>query len=109
MKSTRFKVAEHIFDVSSAQTDIVKILPNLEPFVSGCDGEPLYTINIDNNINPSWRGSRIGYFPCPSASFEVYRMDNGAYQILILRHLPCDEIPVRMHRTAILHEVFRWH
>ena len=83
MKSTRFKVAEHIFDVSSAQTDIVKILPNLEPFVSSCDGEPLYTINIDNSINPSWRGSRIGYFPCPSASFEVYRMDNGAYQVTV--------------------------
>ena len=91
MKSTRFKVAEHIFDVCSAQTDIVKILPNLEPFVSSCDGEPLYTINIDNSINPSWRGSRIGYFPCPSASFEVYRMDNGAYQILILQDekIPC--------------------
>lgn len=91
MNNTRFKVAGHIFEISSADTDIVKILPNLEPFVCECDGEPLYTINIDNSINPSWRGSRVGHFPCPSACFEVYRMDNGAYQILILQDekIPC--------------------
>ena len=49
------------------------------------------TIDIDNSVNPSWRGSRVGHFPCPSASFEVYRQDNGAYQILILldNKIPC--------------------
>lgn len=91
MENTKIKIAGHTFEVNSGDTDIVKVLPNLEAFVSDCDDSPLYTITIDNSINPSWRGLRVGYFPCPSASFEVYRMDNGAYQILILLDdkIPC--------------------
>lgn len=54
-------------------------------------GEPLFTITVDNSINPSWRGKRIGFFPCPSASFEVYLQDNNAYRILVLAEgkIPC--------------------
>lgn len=91
MNSTRFKIAEHVFEIESQEIDIVKLLPNLEPFLTDDKQEPLFSIRIDNSINPSWRGSRIGFFPCPSASFEVYRQDSGAYQILILLDgkIPC--------------------
>ncbi len=91
MEITRFKVAGHIFDIEPDGKSVLEILPNLEPFKSDESGSALFTIKIDNSINPSWRGSRVGYFPCPSASFEVYRMDNGAYQILILMDgkIPC--------------------
>ncbi len=91
MNSTRFKIAEHVFEIESQEIDIVKLLPNLEPFLTDDKHEPLFSIRIDNSINPSWRGSRIGFFPCPSASFEVYRQDSGAYQILILLDgkIPC--------------------
>lgn len=91
MNSTKFKIAEHVFEIESQEIDIVKLLPNLEPFLTDDKQEPLFSIKIDNSINPSWRGSRIGFFPCPSASFEVYRQDSGAYQILILLDgkIPC--------------------
>ena len=91
MKSTRFKVAEHIFEINAKEIDITSTLPNLAPFITEETQEPLFTIDIDNSINPSWRGSRVGHFPCPSASFEVYRQDNGAYQILVLldSKIPC--------------------
>ena len=62
--------------------DILSILPNLQPFESEATDDPLFDITLDNSIQPSWRGSRVGTFPCPSAKFEVYLLDNGAYQIL---------------------------
>lgn len=64
MNSTRFKIAEHVFEIESQEVDIVKLLPNLEPFLTDEEQEPLFYIKIDNSINPSWRGSRIGFFPC---------------------------------------------
>lgn len=91
MESTRFKVAEHLFEIEHEGIDLIGLLPNLTPFISDDKGATLFNIRIDNNINPSWRGTRVGFFPCPSASFEVYRKDNGAYQILILMDgkIPC--------------------
>lgn len=85
MENKRFKVAGHIFEIHMPDGGILSLLPSLEPFITEEEGEPLFIITVDNSINPSWRGSRIGHFPCPSASFEVYRQDNKAYQILVLQ------------------------
>ena len=91
MESKIFKVAEHLFRINLTEGEIFSLLPSLEPFHTEESGEPLFTITVDNSINPSWRGKRIGYFPCPSASFEVYRQDDGAYRILVLadEKIPC--------------------
>ena len=75
MQTTRFKVAEHLFEVNMKEGDIMSFIPSLEPFRTDDDGAPLFSITVDNSIAPSWRGTRIGHFPCPSASFEVYRQD----------------------------------
>ena len=85
MENKRFKVAGHIFEIQMLEGEILPLLPSLEPFITEEEAEPLFKITVDNSINPSWRGSRIGHFPCPSASFEVYRQDNNAYQILVLQ------------------------
>lgn len=85
MENKRFKVAGHIFEIQMLEGGILPLLPSLEPFITEEEAEPLFKITVDNSINPSWRGSRIGHFPCPSASFEVYRQDNNAYQILVLQ------------------------
>ena len=71
--------------------DILTLLPNLEPFECDCTGDVLFEITSDNSIQPSWRGNKIGTFPCPSATFEVFRQDNGAYQILTMNEfgIPC--------------------
>lgn len=91
MESRTFKVAEHLFRIDTLEGDILSLLPSLTPFVTEENGEPLFTITVDNHLNPSWRGKRIGFFPCPSASFEVYRQDDNAYRILVLadEKIPC--------------------
>ena len=73
------------------QGDILTILPNLAPFECESTDELLFDITSDNSIQPSWRGSKVGTFPCPSAKFEVYRQDSGAYQILTINEYgqPC--------------------
>ena len=82
MQSFFFNVAGHGFAID-ADTDITGMLPGLKPFISEHEESLLFRIIIDNTIVPSWEGRRIGTFPCPSASFEVYRLDNGAYRILV--------------------------
>ncbi len=92
MDSKRFKLAGHTLLIEMKEGDIYTLLPSFEPFHTEDDGaEPLFTITVDNSVNPSWRGDKIGFFPCPSASFEIHRQDDGAYQILVLQDdkIPC--------------------
>ena len=91
MESKTFKVAEHLFRIDSIEGNILSQLPSLSPFITEEEGEPLFTITVDNSLIPSWRGNKVGHFPCPSASFEVYRQDDGAYRILVLtdNKIPC--------------------
>ena len=86
-----FSIAGHRFAITMTEGDILTLLPNLEPFECDCTGDVLFEITSDNSIQPSWRGNKIGTFPCPSATFEVFRQDNGAYQILTMNEfgIPC--------------------
>ena len=77
-------VGGHPIRITMKGGNIAEKFPTMEPFKVDETGEPLFTINVDNSIIPSWQGSRVGTFPCPSATFEVYRQSNGAYQVLIL-------------------------
>lgn len=91
MYKNHFTVAGHHFTISTMEGDVVSLLPNMEPFITDEAEEPLFEITVDNSIIPSWRGAKIGSFPCPSACFEVNRLDSGAYQILVLTDgkIPC--------------------
>lgn len=91
MESKIFKVAGHLFRIDSIDGNILSQLPSLSPFITEEEGEPLFTITVDNSLIPSWRGNKVGHFPCPSASFEVYRQDDNAYRILVLtdNKIPC--------------------
>lgn len=91
MQTNRFKVAEHLFEINMKQGEVLTMIPSLEPFLTEDESAPLFSLTVDNSIAPSWRGTRVGFFPCPSASFEVYRQDDGAYQILVLEDgkIPC--------------------
>lgn len=86
-----FKVADHVFCITNVGEDILSLEENLCPFECSGEQEPLFNIHIDNSIQPSWRGTKVGTFPCPSAAFEVYRFDSGAYQILVMKDgdIPC--------------------
>ena len=91
MQKRHFTIAGHTFAITMLQGDILTILPNLAPFECESTDELLFDITSDNSIQPSWRGSKVGTFPCPSAKFEVYRQDSGAYQILTINEYgqPC--------------------
>lgn len=83
MQQYLFNVAGHIFSVI-AEADIPGTLPNLKPFITDSDTkQPLFYIVVDNSVIPEWRGKRIGTFPCPSATFDVYKEADGAYRILV--------------------------
>ena len=91
MHKRYFTIAKHNFAITMLDGDIFSILPNLAPFESENTDDLLFEIISDNSIQPSWRGNKVGTFPCPSAKFEVYRQDNGAYQILTINEYghPC--------------------
>ncbi len=86
-----FKIANHTFSITTNGEDVMDIIPNFKPFETESNEECLFSITLDNSIQPCWRGSRVGNFPCPSATFEVYRLEDGAYQILIMKEndIPC--------------------
>ena len=91
MQKRFFTVADHTFAIATLDGDILSILPNLAPFECKESDDLLFEITLDNSIQPSWRGEKVGTFPCPSAKFEVYRQDSGAYQILTINEYghPC--------------------
>lgn len=91
MQKRYFAIAGHNFSINMMEGDVLSLLPNLAPFERECTDDLLFEITSDNSIQPSWRGSKIGRFPCPSATFEVYRQDCGAYQILTMNEFgtPC--------------------
>ena len=91
MQKRYFSIAGHNFAITMMEGDILSLLPNLAPFEQEHTDDLLFEITSDNSIQPSWRGSKIGRFPCPSATFEVYRQDSGAYQILTMNEFgtPC--------------------
>ena len=83
-------VAGHTFSIES-DFDTLSMFPNLKPFVTDDTENILFSITVDNTLPPAWCGNRIGRFPCPSATFEIYRLEDGAYRILVSddRDTPC--------------------
>lgn len=90
MQQYLFNVAGHTFSIET-ENDIPEMIPSLKPFMTDSDDEPLFSIIIDNAVSPAWKGSKVGTFPCPSATFEVYKEENGAYRILVSdeKDTPC--------------------
>lgn len=91
MHTTNYIVAGHGFKILHTEDDISQLMPSYEPFRTESEITPLFTLTIDDTLIPSWQGKRLGYFPCNSANFEVYRNGDSAYQILILDEsdVPC--------------------
>lgn len=92
MHVTNYIVAEHGFRVIHSEENIDILLPSYVPFKTTDEITPIFEVTIDDKMIPSWRGKRLGYFPCNAANFEVYRSDEtSAYQILISNEaeIPC--------------------
>lgn len=92
MYKNSYTVAGHTFSILHNLNNIDKLLPSYEVFKENEENiDPIFTITIDDSIQPCWQGERIGFFPCNAANFEVYRQEENAYQILILNEykIPC--------------------
>lgn len=90
MQQTHYIVGGHPLTINNMEGNTSQLLPTMEPFKAEQIGEALFTVTIDNSIIPSWQGKKIGTFPCPSATFEVYKRGSGSYQVLILMgNSPC--------------------
>lgn len=103
MYTINYIVAEHRFCIVAADASVIELLPSYEPFLCDGDGEPLFTLTVDNSIVPSWQGDRVGLFPCNAATFEVYRRGAQEYRILIsdVNNLPCAFMHIKEGRRHI--------
>lgn len=80
-----YTVAQHTFVVAMPKEETGIAMPSYEPFrVKGGDGAlSLFTLVVDDVFYPSEKGELIGDFDCGAADFGVYRLPDGAYQMLI--------------------------
>lgn len=80
-----YTVAQHTFSVSIPDGEKGIDMPSYEPFrVKDVDEDRLlFTLVVDDAFYPSAKGELIGDFDCGAADFGVYRLPDGAYQMLI--------------------------
>lgn len=80
-----YTVAQHTFAVCMPINEKGVVLPSYAPFeveANSASGQ-LFTLKVDDTFYPSERGEHIGDFECGAADFGVYRLADGAYQMLI--------------------------
>lgn len=80
-----YTVARHTFTVSMSNDEKGIAMPSYEPFAVDADSasEQLFALKLDDTFYPSEKGELIGDFECGAADFGVYRLPDGAYQMLI--------------------------
>lgn len=80
-----YTVAQHTFVVGMLDDERGITMPSYEPFrVLEADGtDLLFTLTVDDTFYPMSKGEHIGDFDCGAADFGVYRLPDGAYQMLI--------------------------
>lgn len=84
MTTRYYTVARHTFTVSMPADEKGIALPSYEPFaVDAAASEQLFALKVDDTFYPSEKGELIGDFECGAADFGVYRLADGAYQMLI--------------------------
>ena len=80
-----YMVAHCPFVVSMSDDEKGVAMPSYEPFriQRASEDDLLFTLVVDDTFYPSTRGELIGDFDCGAADFGVYRLEDGAYQMLI--------------------------
>lgn len=78
-----YTVADHTFAVGMPEGESGIAMPSYEPFVADGAERLLFRLSVDDTFYPSEKGELIGDFDCGAADFGVYRLADGAYQMLI--------------------------
>ena len=86
MRPHNYTVAGHTFTVCLPDSEEAIALSSYEPFAVDAvapDVARLFTLVVDDAFYPTVKGETIGEFDCGAADFGVYRLPDGAYQMLI--------------------------
>jgi hypothetical protein len=86
MRSHSYTVAGHTFTVCLSDSVGGIALSSYEPFAVDAvssNAAQLFTLVVDDAFYPTMKGETIGEFDCGAADFGVYRLPDGAYQMLI--------------------------
>lgn len=80
-----YTVAQHTFAVDIFDDERGIAMPSYAPFrvVDPDEANLLFTLTVDDTFYPLSKGEHIGDFDCGAADFGVYRLPDGAYQMLI--------------------------
>lgn len=78
-----YTVAKHTFAVSVSEEEKGISFPSYEPFAVDGTDKLLFALTVDDSSYPLKKGEFIGDFDCGAADFGVYRLADGAYQMLI--------------------------
>lgn len=80
-----YTVAQHTFAVDIFDDERGIAMPSYAPFrvVEPDEASLLFTLTVDDAFYPLSKGEHIGDFDCGAADFGVYRLPDGAYQMLI--------------------------
>lgn len=84
-KTLQYKVARLTFRVETkSDEDYESRLPSFAPFKTDVTDEPaLFTLTVDNDFRPEYKGEEIGQFDCGGNNHGVYQLKEGGYQILV--------------------------
>lgn len=85
MATHYYTVAGHTFAISMPDEEKGVELPSYEPFAVRSNGvtDLLFSLTVNDEFYPSEKGEPIGFFQCGAADYDVYRMPNATYQMLI--------------------------
>lgn len=84
-KTLQYKVARLSFRIeSNSDEDYESRLPSFRPFKTEVNDEPvLFTLTVDDDFRPEYKGEEIGQFDCGGNNHGVYLLKDGGYQIMV--------------------------
>lgn len=83
-KTLQYKVARLSFRIVCSGEDYERLLPSFTPFQTEVDdSEVIFTLKVDDDFRPEYKGDEIGQFDCGGNNHGVYQLKEGGYQILV--------------------------
>lgn len=85
MRNKYYKVGGHTYKLvffDDRNTD--DLLMSSKPFeVNPIEDDLLFTMQVNDNWSPHEKGQEIGHFDCGGNMHDVYKLNDGSYQILV--------------------------
>ncbi len=86
MERKYYKVGGHVYElVFQDERNTDELVVSSKPFeIDAAEGENvMFNMIVDDDWHPEKRGKEIGHFDCGGNMHDVYRTEEGAYQIVV--------------------------